>query len=286
LIYHSRLRGISRHFPSVVRTLAFAAIAGANSTADAQLRPLEPISWRVFDTGVAITGDAQVAWYKDQRASLAGTEGDLWEVPTLSLAWRNGRIAILASGTGQRFFTERKRFAPPYFGVRPTSNGKRHDSGAYTLGTAVRLTPESNRLEGLLRFGTRLPTTDNETGLDRDAIDFFATLAARTRRGPLSLALEGGLGINTTRDSVFEQDDLFLYAARFEYEGRIVTPSLVVVGQEHGPAHHEIRGVEDLSEIRFGLRFGDRKWIRIEGIRGLADFSPSYGLSLAVGLVR
>jgi hypothetical protein len=240
----------------------------------------------VFDRGITITGHARVAWYREQRASLAGTEGDLLEVPTISLAWRSGRIAILASGTGQRFFTEKKRFAPPYFGVRPTSNGKRHDSGEYTVGTAVRLTPQSDRLEGLLRFGTRLPTTDNETGLDRDAIDFFATLAARTRRGPIAVGVEAGLGINTTRDSVFEQDDLFLYAARLEYDRGMIAPSIVVVGQEHGPAHHEIRGVEDLSEVRLALRFGDRKWIRIEGTKGLVTFSPSYGVSIAVGIVH
>jgi hypothetical protein len=286
LIYHSALRDIVRFIPAGLRAVLFAAVAGATSTAGAQLRPLEPLSWRVFDTGARLTADAQVAWYHEQRASLAGTEGDLWEIPTVSLAWRSGRIAVLFSATGQRFFTEKERFAPPYFGVRPASNGKRHDSGEYTIGTAVRLTAETDRLEGLFRFGTRLPTTDNETGLDRDAIDFFATLAARTRRGPFSLGLEAGLGINTTRDSVFEQDDLLLYAARLEYDRGIVTPSLVVVGQEHGPAHHEIRGVEDLSEIRFGLRFGDRKWIRLEGTRGLDDFSPSYGVSLAVGIVR
>jgi hypothetical protein len=261
-------------------------MASANSTAGAQLRPLEPFSWRVFDAGTVITADARIAWYHEQRASLAGTEGDLWEFPTVSVAWRSGRIAILASGTGQRYFTEKERFAPPYFGVRPTSDGKRHDSGEYTIGTAVRVTPQGNHLEGVMRFGTRLPTTDNETGLDRDAIDFFATLAGRTHRGPLSFGLEAGLGINTTRDSVFEQDDLLLYAARLEYDRGMVGSSIVLVGQEHGPAHHEIRGAEDLSELRLGLRFGDRNWIRIEGIRGLVTFSPKYGVSLAAGIVR
>jgi hypothetical protein len=34
------------------------------------------------------------------------------------------------------------------------------------------------------------------------------------------------------------------------------------------------------------LRFGDRNWIRIEGIRGLVTFSPKYGVSLAAGIVR
>ena len=252
----------------------------------AQLRPLEPVSWTVFNSGVSVTASAKAAGYRKQRASLAGTEGDLWEVPALSLAWRSGRIAILATGTGQRFFTEKERFAPAYFGVRPSTSGRRHDSGDYTIGTAVLLTPRRARAEALLRFGTRLPTTDNETGLDRDAIDFFATVAGRTTRGPLSVALEAGLGLNSTRDSAFEQDDLLLYAATFEYQRGIVTPSIMIVGQAHGPAHHEIRGVEDMSELRLGLRFGSRTWIRIEGVKGLETFSPSYGASVTVGATR
>lgn len=261
-----------------------AALAIGAAPAKAQLRPLEPFSWRIMDA--TITADIRAAWYNDQRASLAGTEGELWEVPTVSVGWRTGRVAILASGTGQRFFTEKKRFRDPYFGVRPTLNGKRHDSGEYTIGTAVRLTPEGNPFDGVVRFGTRLPTTDNETGLDRDAIDFFATLAGRANTGALTFSAEMGLGINTTRDSVFEQDDLLLYALRVEYERGIVTPSLTIVGQEHGPAHHQLRGVEDLIEARFGVQIGRRRWIRAEAIRGLDTFSPSYGFSVGVGLAR
>jgi len=266
--------------------LVAAVLLLAATPATAQLRPLEPVSWTVFNSGVSVAAGAKVAGYRKQRASLAGTEGDLWEVPTVSVAWRNGRLAILATGTGQRFFTEKERFAPTYFGVRPSTSGHRHDSGDYTIGTAVLLTPLRAPAEALVRFGTRLPTTDNETGLDRDAVDFFATVAGRTTRGPLSVALEAGLGINSTRDSVFEQDDLFLYAATIEYQRRMVTPSIVVVGQAHGPEHHELRGVEDLSEVRLGLRFGSRTWIRIEGVKGLETFSPSYGASVTVGATR
>jgi len=270
----------------MVHALTLAAVCGANMTAGAQLRPLEPFAWRIFDDGVKISADSRIAGYQGQRASLAGTKGDLWEVPTMSFAWVSGRFAILASGTGIRIFSERERFRPPYRGVRPSPNGRRHDSGEYTIGTGVRLTPPHQRIDALLRFGTRLPTTNNETGLDRDATDFFATLVGRVRHRSLSVSLEAGLGITATRDSAFEQDDLLLYDARAEYDRGIVKPSITVVGQAHSPTHREFNGVEDLSEVRLGLRIGDRTWIRIEGIKGLETFSPAYGLSVGVGTLR
>jgi hypothetical protein len=270
----------------MVRALTLVAVCAANAPAGAQLRPLEPFSWHVFDDGVRIAAEGRVASYSGQRASLAGTKGDLWEVPTVTFAWISGRFAILASGTGLRLFRERERFGPAYSGVRPSHNGRRDDSGEYTIGTAVRLTPPSERMEALLRFGTRLPTTRNERGLDRDATDFFATLAGRARRSALSVSLEAGLGITGTRDSTFEQDDVVLYDARAEYTRGIVRPSIVVVGQAHLPGHKELRGVEDLSEVRLGFRIGGRTWICLEGIKGLETFSPAYGVSLGVGMLR
>ena len=280
------LHGIVLVCRRILVALALVAICAANAPAWAQLRPLEPISWHIFDDGVTITADARVAGYQGQRASLAGTKGDLWEVPTVSAAWVSGRFAILASGTGLRLFTERERFRPPYAGVRPSHNGRRDDSGEYTIGTAVRLTPSSQRFDALLRFGTRLPTTRNERGLDRDETDFFATLGGRIRHSALTVSAETGIGITGTRDSTFEQDDVVLYDARAEYTRGIVRHSIVLVGQAHLPGHHELRGVEDLSEVRLGFRIGRRKWISLEGIKGFETFSPAYGISLGFGVLR
>jgi len=271
----------------LVQALTLVATCTAALPVGAQLRPLEPFSWDIFDDGASIAADARISRYQGQRASLAGTKGDLWEVPTASLSLVSGRFAIIASGTGRRFFQERQRFGPAYSGVLPSVNGKRDDSGDYTIGTAVRLTPPAARFAGVLRFGTRLPTTRNESGLERDATDFFATLAGRMRHSALSVSLEAGLGITGTRDASYEQDDLLLYDLRVDYGRGVVRPSLVVVGQAHAPTHlKERRGVEDLSELRLGVNIGGRTWLRLEGIKGLETFSPAYGLSIGVGTLR
>jgi hypothetical protein len=264
---------------------ALALVPLFSASASAQLRPLNQTQWNLFDTRADVAATLGFSRLFDQRASLAGSSGHLWELGSFSLAWKTGRVVLEAAGTAQRIFKERSRFAAPYPDVRTTVDGGRHDSGDYRISTAVRLTPERWPVRGGLRFGTRLPTTDNETGLDRDAIDFFALLGGSSGIGFIVLTGEAGLGIHTTRETRFEQDDLFLYSLRAETRGRI-SPSVEVVGQKHGQGHREIRGVEDLGEVRLGLRAGQKRWIRVEGVKGFETFSPSAGVIVTAGIVR
>jgi hypothetical protein len=266
-----------------------AVIAGTfltSTSALAQLRPLEPVQWRLFDGRESIAVELGAARLLDQRASLAGTSGDLWEAGNFSLAWRTGRVVLEAAGTAQRYFRETGTFDAPYPDVEPSDDGRRHDSGDYRVSTTVRFTPDRFPVAGLVRFGTRLPTTDNTTGLDRDAMDFFATIGTTTSRGALWLGGEAGVGIHSTREQRFEQDDLLLYSFRAEFRSSLVTPSFAVLGQKHGTTHSAIRGLENLGEMRAGLRVGRSMWVRAEYVRGYETFSPSSGAILTAGLIR
>jgi len=248
----------------------------------AQLRPLDPFDWRSLDARRGVMAEVGFSRLADQRASLAGTQGTLTEVGNFRAFFRTGRVVIEAGGTVQRRFQDERRFAPADDEVTETGPD-RTDSGDYRIATIVRLTPERWGPIGILRFGTRLPTTDNKVGLDRDAIDFFALLGGRVERGGASLATEAGITINTTRQSDFEQDDLLLYIVRAEYDRLPVIPSVTVAGQQIGTGHREIRGNESLSELRLGLRAGSRHWARAEYVVGLADASPSGGVLIAAG---
>jgi hypothetical protein len=168
--------------------------------------------------------------------------------------------------------------------VRPADDGERRDAGDYRILTAVRLTREAAPVAAALRFGTRLPTTDNTVGLDRDATDFFATLGGRAARGRLALQAEAGVGIFGTREDAFEQDDLLIYAARSEYAAGPVVPMLTVVGQQVGTGHREIRGNESLGEVRLGVRAGRRRWLLAEAVAGYTDFSPGFGVLVSAGM--
>ena len=44
-----------------------------------------------------------------------------------------------------------------------------------------------------------------------------------------------------------------------------------------------IRGNEELAELRLQLRTRSQTWVQVEAIRGLTEFSPRAGLSVAVG---
>ena len=267
----------------VLVALASAALPAAVC---AQLRPLEPTPSRLFLESGNWSAELGGARLLDQRASLAGEVGNLWEAGNFTVAWRTGRVILEAAGTAQRFFHRTSTFNAPHADVEPATDGRRRDSGDYRLATAVRLTPYSWPLSGTIRFGTRLPTTDNTTGLDRDAVDFFATIGAARSWLHTAVAAEAGLGIHSTREQNFEQDDLLLYSARAEYEIGGLIPSAAIVGQKHGTGHSEIRGLEDLGEIRLGVRAGISRWVRVEYVKGYETFSPSNGFILTAGILR
>ena len=262
------------------------AVTIAAGPLGAQLRPLEPVQWRLLETGDTFAAELGFSRFSGQRASLAGTRGDLWELGNFGVAWRTGRVVLAAEGTAQRRFRERSRFAAPYPDVDAVDDGRRHDSGDSRVSTTVRVTAARNPWLGIVRFGARLPTTDNSTGLDRDAVDFFAMLGGARSLGRVSIQAETGLGIHTTRETQFEQEDLFLYAVRSEYRGFAITPSIAILGQLHGTTHSAIRGVENLGELRVGLRAGVKKWVRAEVVAGYETFSPSSGVIISAGIIR
>lgn len=266
-------------------TLFLAASASAFfNPASAQLRPLEPLDADIIHGQSRLSIHAGLSRLFDQRASIAGTTGDLWEIGNFGIGWRTGRVTLEASGTAQRFFRETSRFAEPFPDVEPSDDGHRNDSGDYRLSTTVSVTPPRWPVNGTVRFGVRLPTTDNTTGLDRDATDFFGTIGVSAMRSRVGITGEVGVGIHTTRDPRFEQEDLFLYAFRADYRGRRIIPAVAIVGQAHGSAHASIRGVENLGEVRLGLRTAGNRWIRAEIVRGWEAFSPAAGVIVTFGV--
>lgn len=265
------------------RVLLGLGLCAVPAAAHAQLRPLDPFEWRMFDDGRTVSAQAGGGWMRGQRASLAGTEGTLVEAGNWRAFWRTGRVVLEGGGTVQRFFDERSRFADPEPDVKPAEDGKRRDAGDYRILTAVRLTNEGAPVAAVLRFGTRLPTTDNQVGLDRDATDFMATIGGRALRGPLSLQAEAGVGIFGTRRQRFEQDDLLVYSVRAGYAAGPVQPMLTVVGQQVGRTHREIRGNESLGELRAGVRAGRRRWLVAEAVIGYTPFSPEWGVLVSAG---
>jgi hypothetical protein len=261
--------------------LGFAMVAAAPVAA--QLRPLEPIEWSMFDNAQRVAVELGAATYWDQRVSRAGTEGTLVEAGRFRAFWRTGSVLLEATGTVRRYFHEDRVHEPLGTAVDPAPDGWRRDSGDYVVTTTVRLTPAGTSLLGVVRFGTRLPTTDNREGLERDRMDFFALAGGRLQRGPLLLGAEAGVSINGTREEEFEQKDVLAYMFRAEYDMGAVTPMLTLTGDVLGP-RRPLRGNEPLGELRLGLRTGGRNWIRFETVAGYREFSPRMGIGVSAGV--
>jgi hypothetical protein len=266
--------------------LVFASLAvSAASPSEAQLRPLEPMPWRVFDSATTLTLAAGVGLLHDQRASLAGTSGTLVELGNFAGAWRSGRMAIEVGGTVLRRFEDHERYADPHPAVSD-SGPRRTDSGDYNIGTLLRLTPESDRGLLALRFGTRLPNSNDRTGVDRDRTDFYALLGGRLRHGQLRLSAEAGVGVFGSHDLRYEQADPLLYSLATEYSLGSATLQATYLGHRAGFSGWVQRGNESRSEARIGVGIGQRQRLELLYVHGLAQHSPSGGWLLNMGAAR
>ena len=255
----------------------------ANSPTPAQLRPLEPTDFGALN-GARMRVQIGGGFYFSQYASLTGTKGRLIEVGDVRTSWRSGRIMVEVAGTIQRFFREDDVIGAPADGVMASApDGQRQDAGDYRVQTVLRLTGDTAPTAAILRFGTRLPTTDNRVGLERDQTDFFASLGAARALGPFHLMAEAGLSINGTRLSNYEQSDVLIYAATLERRGALVSAFISALGQDD--LHRDaVRGNEDLGELRIGVRIGKSRWVQAVGIRGYHESSPASGFTLSAGV--
>jgi hypothetical protein len=260
------------------------SVAGSVLPLHAQLRPLEPVDWKLLREPGTLSVRIGVGVHHRQKASLAGLEGRLIEAGEIRAGWLSGRVMIEAGGTVRRLFDGYTRFAEPTGGAEPPAGERVSDRGAWRIATVIRFTEPDAPALLTLRFGTRLPNPDNRVGLDRDQTDFFALAGAHVRRAGLALGGEVGLGIHGTRNPEYEQSDVVLYTAVAEYRRGSLAPRFALMGQYDGNRRAMLRGNEDLSELRFGLRVGDARWVEVDVVRGLLPHSPASGILVAVGL--
>ena len=251
--------------------------------AAAQLRPVPPMEWRVFaQSGVHVSVAAGA--FADQRVSLAGVRGDLIELGDVRIAVVSGRFMIDVAGTPQRFLRDEQFVEPATGGAQAMSADRsRHDAGDYRVTTAIALNDVTDGSFETLRFGTRLPTTDNKIGLERDQTDFFALLGAHRKWSRLRVGAEAGVGINGTRRPEYEQSDLLTYDVTVAYDAGSVQTALVLAGQ-NDLRSERTRGNEDLAELRGLLRIGARRWLQAGMVVGITEFSPRAGFVLGGGM--
>jgi surfeit locus 1 family protein len=262
----------------VAAALLLAALRGG---ASAQLRPLDPLEWQVYEPATFLVAEAGAGSLWDQHATLAGTRGRLLELGNYRVTFRFDRMAVELAGTAIWRLTDETVLQPPAAGVDPPDGSARQDAGFASATSLVNLTPARFPIDMVLRFGTRIPTTSDESGLDRDRTDFFALAALRFRTGPLSFTAENGVGIHGAVNSRFSQSDVWVYTFGAEYRRPSYFANAHLVGHQNDL---RIRGNDTLRELRLGGGVGSRHWISLTYIRGLTTFSPEHGVRLSAGV--
>lgn len=281
-----RGRRPARMAPPLERTLlillALAAGMLLPRPAAAQLRPLDPFDWQVLDTENSLIASIGAAALFAQPAPLAGSEGRLLELGRYRLLWRSGRFGLELSGTALWRYTEQDSIEPPLDFVAPAEDGIRQDAGPASVATFVRLLPARSPADVLLRFGARIPTTSDESGLERDETDFFALLGGRWRTGALALSGEAGVGIHGSVLPGYRQSDVLLYNFGATHETGVLRTAAFVVGRVDGRGDR-IRGNEDQAELRLEVRAGKDRWVQAGYVKGISEYAPAHGLMIGIG---
>lgn len=263
--------------------IAAALTALGSGTAGAQLRPLDPVDWReVGFEGTLFSVGGGV--YGGQRASLAGTKGLLVEVGSFRATWGLGRVSLELAGTALRVFEERSVYSTPAPDVVPSESTRRIDAGDHRVSTLVTLTPGEGSAGLALRFGARLPTTDNLQGLERDQTDFFALLVGGLDATKARVSGELGIGVFGTRDALNEQVDVLLYGLSAHHAVGRAELVLALAGQYDTRSSPEWRGNENLGEARLAVRFGEARWVTVGMVRGWTPHSPDLGATVQIGM--
>ncbi len=265
---------------------ALLASLGGSRPLAAQLRPLDPMDWRAFDPGTRVLGQLGGGLFFDQRASIGQIAGRLVEAPAAILSWTtgdDGRVALRAIIHPLRVLRVDSSFGTPLPSATRLASPI-VDAGDNALETVLRLAPARATASSLLavRWGVRLSTHNERKGLDRHKTDFYATLGGRVVRGDLTLGGEAGLGVYGTQASSYDKALPFLYDASLRWRRGTIEPSLALVGQA---APTQIRGNEDLAELRAGLRLGRARFLDVTLVRGLARYGPRWGVLLSGGVV-
>lgn len=284
----SRSEGL-RLAPGLALVLALLSPVALSPASPPQLRPVEPIDWTGFEEergsmsiGAMVLGG--------QRAALLGTEGRLVELGTLEFAVRVDRLLIHVRASPYRRFVQSARFddrfAEPAVGVE-RADGTRVDAGTVLVSTTLPLgrsgARDTGRQQFVVRFGMRLPTTDDVIGIERDETDVFLSVGTRRVVDAWDLAAEVGVAI-FGRATGEGQTDPILYGASIRRTGAAIRPYAEWIGHHDTRRGGAPRGNENLGEVRIGLRTGDRWWLDAHAIVGVAEFSPDVGGRVRLGV--
>jgi hypothetical protein len=252
-------------------------------SAAAQQRPLVTEDPEPIGAGrLLIEGGLEFA--HEQQYPASGLTGNLWRIPTVGLSFGLSSIAELQID-GSPFNTlsiSEKNTRAPLAPLLRLDGDTTSDFDDIVVATKIRVLPEAARRPAFaIRFATKLPNAQNESGLGLDTTDFFATLlAAKTAQ---SVRLVGNVGVGILGDPTVgtRQNDVLMYGVSF---ARALTDRGEVVGELNGRVSTRTGGAFPGTDTRGRLLLGGRYTqgpVRMDAgmFFGLTPQDPTVGFS-------
>ena len=272
--------------------LAFAlsacALVAFAQPAIAQQRPLTTEDPEPIGAG-RVLFEAGIDYSKNQEYPASGLVGGLWRLPVIGLSFGISSIAELQLDGG--FFNRLsidERNPAPLAHLLEVDGDSTNDVEDIVVATKIRLAAETpSRPAVAVRFATRLPNAQNESGLGLDTTDFaMSLLAAKTVQ---SIRVVGNLGFAILGEPTdgHEQNDVLTYGASV---ARAISERAELVGEINGRASTRASeaapGTESRGLLRFGARY-TRDALRFDGgfFLGLTSVDPTLGFGAGVTYV-
>jgi Putative MetA-pathway of phenol degradation len=272
---------------AIIRAAAFVAALCISVPALAQSRPLVtedpetvPIGHMLVEAGVDFT---HTTFYP-----ASGLTGNLWRIGTFGMSFGVGPIAELQIDGGLRDHLNITRRDPaPLSGMLTvpadaTSTGDFMDA---TIGAKIRFASETaSRPAMAIRFWTKLPNANNESGLGLDTTDFHFGLAIGKTVQSVRVVGNFGFGILGDPERGDRQNDVLDYGISV---ARAVKTGVEVVGELNGRLNTRSGvppiGTETRSMMRVGSRFTHGP-VRIDGafLIGVTELDPTWGFTVGL----
>ena len=271
-----------------MRRLLTCVLAGVATFAVArpvhgQSRPLVTEDPETVPAGYVLI-EGGVDYAQDVTYPVSGLRGNLWRIATFGVSFGVSSIAEvqLDGGLRNRLTITSFDVDAPLFDILEVTGNQTSDFEDLSVGTKIRFLAEGpGRPAMAVRFWTRLPNAENETGLGLDTTDFHVGMAIAKTVNSVRVAGNFGFGILADPVRGDRQNDVVEYGVSI---ARAVARGAEIVGDFNGrlstKAGDPPPGTETRAIMRLGARF-TRGPVRVDGalIVGVTEIDPTWGFS-------
>ena len=270
------------------KTIVALALLAWAAPAAAQQRPLDTQDPETIGAGRVLI-EAGISGAHGVMYPLSGLEGNLWQLPVLSVDVGISSIAdVQITGGPYNYMSITSRQPAPLAGLVTATGDSTHAVEDITIGAKIRLAGETAQRPSFgFRFATRLPNAKHASGIGQDTTDFGASLLVG--KTVQSIRVVGNIGyvIMSEPLDAAKQNDVVTYGLSF---ARALTDRSEMVGEINGRASTRDGvaplGTESRGLLKFGGRFTQGP-VRLDAgiFVGLHSVDPNIGITAGVTYV-